>query len=183
VSGGAGGGGAGTGGSDVITACTRHCSSYGFLCGESAITCPINCQNELDSVDVDCRRIGLKALACVDAFFAKGASCAASTTALQACGASLEAFHTCKGSRIITPIPRANPGVDVTECSGIMSGNAVSCQATFSCVDGDYKVYCAFGSSSMIADCSCMTPANVMRQALLGDDGKPCYEAARALCR
>lgn len=177
------GGNSGPAPTNVLMACLNHCSTYGFVCGESATTCPLNCQNELDLVDPDCRAIGLRALACVDAFFTTGASCAASATALQACGGALDAFHTCKGSRIITPIPRASPGVDVTACSSIMSGNAVSCKASFSCVDGDYNVFCAFGSASMRADCSCQTAAGVTRQALLGDDGKPCYEAARALCR
>lgn len=179
------GGMSGTGGAsgnDVLATCQRHCSSYGFLCGESATTCPINCQDELDALDVDCRTIGVKALACVDAFFTKGATCAASTTALQACGDALHAFHACKGSRIVTPIPRASPGVDVTACSGLLTGNAVSCKATFSCVDGDYNVYCGFGSGS-IADCSCVTAAGATRQTILQDDRDPCHDAAQMLCR
>jgi len=187
---GAGGtaGNAGTGGaigvdiSKIGEVCRKHCGTYGEACGESETLCPIECGDELLLVTDSCRAAGYAALICVDAFFPKGSGCGREEAALDACSDEIDAFHRCKGSRVVTPIPRGSPNPYVTGCSPLFNKNEVSCNAAFSCVTGDYLVYCAFSADAAFADCSCSTPAGTVASGLVTKAVDPCLDAARALC-
>jgi len=176
------GGSIGVGIEQINKVCDNHCGSYGFLCKESETKCPFDCQQELFGLTAECRKTAYDALACVDSFFTNGATCDASTSALAACQASLDAWHSCKGSRVVTPIPRGRPDPYVTSCSPLFNHNGVSCNATFSCVSGDYAVYCAFSPTSKQASCSCTSPAMAVSTGFAATDADPCLTAARLLC-
>jgi hypothetical protein len=173
--------------------CANYCPGYGTECAArlKGSECLPTCLNELNSFGPACQSLGIQALTCLTPFFTPGGNqCdAAVGRALSKCSKIVKQFEACKKKASggtapspTTPSPTTptSPKLDPTSCAD--GGNAAGpgfCLSTYNCQNGSYIVTCDISPMTMLASCTCMSPAG-NQMITVPDVADPCELAAHS---
>jgi hypothetical protein len=181
---------AGTGSTGVdpsvaITPCQQYCPGYGSQCKKrlKGQECLPTCQGELNNFGPVCQALGVQTLTCLTPFFSRGGGdCdGAVNRALTTCGALVERFEACKKKFSGSPsMPSSNFVSSCLRSGGPMSDG--NCTQIFNCNNGPYITLCNRTGTSMLLECSCVTPNGQTLDARLPASSDPCLDAT-ALCQ